>query len=974
MLQKIKLRKIIPPFIFAITSLLFSVFTVLPFNKVEAATTPRYTVKFSYENTKIVSQLGTAKRTSVGSGNNVTSASVYNHTGNRFTFSIYMYGDSSSGSMVSEGYVGSTTVTIGHNSTFTSHRITVKNSSGTTVKSVDDSKTITVSGLSNGSTYSVEILDLGFGSMGSSQSTGYELSAKFSFTVDTIVPTMSGASTSQSGMKKTVPFTVSASDSGSGIYDIYYKGPSDSTFYSAGKTSSMSIRKGKDPGLYTFYAKDKAGNESVKYYVYYDEDAPVGKIYKSDGTVLETEYYNKAFSYKATDKGSGVDYYEYKVPGATTWSRYYSSNSPTENSTNGWYYFRAVDKLGNVSTESKVYLDTKAPSGTIYANSIAVSSGSKTTASSIYYTGSDSGCGIDACYVKASGASAYSVYSNSAALTKSGTYSFYCVDKAGNKSSVSIVLMDHDPPVLSCSAGAILTTVSTGYRITAKDEIGTATLYYQAVGQSGFTKCAGDYFDISVKSPDGKMYFYAVDDLGNRSATYWVELKVDAPNVIIVRNENEVSLTWNGNYTVTVNGQNYSKNTVMTTEGTYTVFITDNDTGRTAEKVFEIGHYYKKGETIAPTCTERGYTVYRCVGCSNLYYDDYTPATGHEYETSKKQPTCAERGYMVYTCKICGYTYIGDYVDAVGHNYKKVITEPTCTEKGYTTYTCTVCNYVYIGDYVPAKGHDYSVEVISPSCTERGYSIYTCRVCGYSYIGNYTSALGHDYVAKPFDPTCTERGGIRYACKRCGNNYVEYTTNELGHKFYEISYEPTCIEQGCIKHICSVCGYEYKTDLRKATGHTYKTWISENPTCERDGSRCHKCEICSDEYFTVIRCSGHEYEVTETEIDGGIKYAYECKVCGDSYVEYKGNHYEEVSNFVEYLFNEYAPYMVTVFLITSGVWSLAMGIMFVIATRSEDKMRAKKMILNYIIGLVVIFAILVACPYLVRGIAYLVAH
>ncbi len=51
-----------------------------------------------------------------------------------------------------------------------------------------------------------------------------------------------------------------------------------------------------------------------------------------------------------------------------------------------------------------------------------------------------------------------------------------------------------------------------------------------------------------------------------------------------------------------------------------------------------------------------------------------------------------------------------------------------------------------------------------------------------------------------------------------------------------------------------------------------------------------------------------------------------------------------------------------------------MGIMFVIATRSEDKMRAKKMILNYIIGLGVIFAILVACPYLVRGIAYLVAH
>ena len=41
--------------------------------------------------------------------------------------------------------------------------------------------------------------------------------------------------------------------------------------------------------------------------------------------------------------------------------------------------------------------------------------------------------------------------------------------------------------------------------------------------------------------------------------------------------------------------------------------------------------------------------------------------------------------------------------------------------------------------------------------------------------------------------------------------------------------------------------------------------------------------------------------------------------------------------------------------------------------RNEDKEKARKMIKNYVIGLVVIAVILVACPYLVRGIAALIA-
>ena len=82
---------------------------------------------------------------------------------------------------------------------------------------------------------------------------------------------------------------------------------------------------------------------------------------------------------------------------------------------------------------------------------------------------------------------------------------------------------------------------------------------------------------------------------------------------------------------------------------------------------------------------------------------------------------------------------------------------------------------------------------------------------------------------------------------------------------------------------------------------------------------------------------------------------------------------QAMRKYVADLFDEYSPYMMWVFLATAGVWSIAMGISIIIATKNEDKVKAKKMLINYGIGLVVIFALLVAAPYLVRGIAALVS-
>lgn len=146
------------------------------------------------------------------------------------------------------------------------------------------------------------------------------------------------------------------------------------------------------------------------------------------------------------------------------------------------------------------------------------------------------------------------------------------------------------------------------------------------------------------------------------------------------------------------------------------------------------------------------------------------------------------------------------------------------------------------------------------------------------------------------------------------------------------------------------------------------------PHCETAGERIFHCEKCGDEYYTEIPATGHNFELAESSVvDGENIRTYVCTNCGAITTQNMGEQYEKVSSYVEYLFEQYQPYMWWVLLATAGVWSVVMGVFFGIAAKNEDKEKARKMIKNYVIGLVVIAVILVACPYLVKGIAALIA-
>lgn len=65
-----------------------------------------------------------------------------------------------------------------------------------------------------------------------------------------------------------------------------------------------------------------------------------------------------------------------------------------------------------------------------------------------------------------------------------------------------------------------------------------------------------------------------------------------------------------------------------------------------------------KGETVAPTENEKGYTIYTCASCGETKKDDYTDPIGHRHRytlTSTKAATCeadGERYTLAHAVKV----------------------------------------------------------------------------------------------------------------------------------------------------------------------------------------------------------------------------------------------------------------------------------------------------------------------------------
>lgn len=569
--------------------------------------------------------------------------------------------------------------------------------------------------------------------------------------------------------------------------------------------------------------------------------------------------------------------------------------------------------------------------------------------------------------------------------------------------------VDTTPPVITgASASATGKYTKSAFTVSASDALGSATLFCASPGSSNYI-AYGTSRTVETGSKNGLYRFYARDSVGNTSSTYYVYYDNTAPtgtvrnasNVVILGNYTNGSFS----YTGSDSGSGISYLQYKTpSSGSWTSYTAGTQIKATATNgIYQFRAVDKAGnisdiksmtlDTAKPTGTLYGGTsvvsngsatdaeYIRFVasdgssGIAKCYVKEPGSTVYKEYISGSQY--AAAGTYSFYCTDNAGnvsQTYMVTVERAPEHSYivnSKV--NPTCTAQGYTVYRCTDCGDTYNADYVPALGHAYKTEIVGAGCVSGGYTKHTCTRCGAGYTTNSVAAKGHSYAETVVTATCTENGYTLHKCSGCGDEYVTDDVTATGHTFTETARPATCTESGCVLHSCTVCGYAYETDVKEPSGHSYATSVVSNSTCTENGHRHHACEKCGDEYDTNIPATGHNYQITHTQSENGITTRiYTCTVCGDAYTQEMGDQYEKVTSYVEYLFEQYAPYMWWVLLATAGVWSIAMGVAIVVAHKNEDKEKAKKMLVNYLVGLVVIAAIVVACPYLIRGIAVLV--
>ena len=308
---------------------------------------------------------------------------------------------------------------------------------------------------------------------------------------------------------------------------------------------------------------------------------------------------------------------------------------------------------------------------------------------------------------------------------------------------------------------------------------------------------------------------------------------------------------------------------------------------------------WHKGDTVAPTCTEQGYTVYICDQDATLTENrDFVDALDHDWGEGvvTKAATCTEDGEKTFTCSRDGATKT-EVIPAVGHKWDDgtVTTPATCEASGVKTYKCLNdgCTETKTEE-IAALGHNYDDGVVTKAatCTEDGVKTFTCQNDKSHTYTEVIPATGHDYDdgVVTTKPTYTENGVKTFTCHNCGDTYTE-SIPALGYTYNETVVAPTCTEDGYTMHECvEDATKSFKDNIVPALGHEYKE-VTTPATCKDAGSVDKVCERCNDKQHVRDIPVNEEHQWDEgvitkepTATEPGIK-TYTCTVCGQTRTE-----------------------------------------------------------------------------------------
>ncbi len=276
-------------------------------------------------------------------------------------------------------------------------------------------------------------------------------------------------------------------------------------------------------------------------------------------------------------------------------------------------------------------------------------------------------------------------------------------------------------------------------------------------------------------------------------------------------------------------------------------------------------HKYKKISSVAPTCLDSGYDVFKCENCDANYHQVTVSANGHSYKLVKEIPaTCSTNGHVYYECKNCPadnkakYDYV---IPATGnHTYTETVTvDAKCETAGYTYIKCADCDSIK-KDSVKSTdplGHNYTVEM--------GNGVMKCSRCDKTIVAQkvITDESGvHSLIGTiTKTPTCTEEGVMTYVCqnhKDCKQNHEDpipvtdhYVTVDRIVKTEPLCKQDGSLVDGSLVVNCAHCGKEIQKTVLPAS-HKFKITDVKKPNCNKEGTITEVCDDCGYIRYTYI--------------------------------------------------------------------------------------------------------------------------
>ncbi len=330
-----------------------------------------------------------------------------------------------------------------------------------------------------------------------------------------------------------------------------------------------------------------------------------------------------------------------------------------------------------------------------------------------------------------------------------------------------------------------------------------------------------------------------------------------------------------------------------------------------------VGHSVTYVARVEATCTTTGVREhYLCANCKKSYTtvdcsvelapaDRVIDAPGHIAEELPHETvasTCTQNGYLIFKCKNCEYTFRNGTLPLAECSWTLVNeVEATCQSTGSMHYECEVCDNEKTVTVAKAD-HDYGeAETVAPTCVADGYTRFVCQTegCGYSYRTDTVAKLGHEYVIDEeasIEPTCTEDGVEVTVCENGCDFRFEETISATGH-----TTNPTCETDSKCEH----CDF-----VAAKTEHNYKISELKTPTCTEDGYIKYTCQNAGCEHPTKTETPedyaklGHRApdnakwtEVTKPAEDGVACHVYverstKCRDCDHVIVTTGDEHFE----------------------------------------------------------------------------------